>query len=320
LTSYGFFVEDLASLSPAKGVLPYTVSSPLWSDNAGKERFLVLPADGAVEFSLLDSWELPQETVLIKHFYFADDLSEPTGPRRVIETRLLINEGEEWNGYIYLWNDAQTEATKIVAGTFVDVEYLNTDGSTYQGPYVVPNSNQCKNCHSNDDRNQPIGATTRQLNIEVTRDGVLVNQISWLAKQGVFSGSLPDLDNAPVLAAPDGLASLDARARSYLESNCGHCHRAGGDGGTSGLVLLADEINLTAVGLCKKPVAAGSGSGGLLYDIVPGSPEESIMLYRMKSLDPQIKMPEITNLRVPEDGVELITEWILSLEPEDCGN
>ena len=318
LSSYGFFQGELAELVPSENVLPYTVISPLWSDNAAKARFIVLPEGGKIDFDPVETWSFPQGTTIIKTFLFPEDLREPLGPRRIIETRLLVHEGPEWKNYTYIWNEEQTEARKLVAGTFVDISYLDSEGDSFKGTYVIPNTNQCKNCHSNDDRNRPIGPSARQLNTTVERDGRDINQILWLEGLGIFSEVLPDLAEIHALVDPAGSVSLDSRARSYLDSNCAHCHRPGGDGGTSGLVLLSSAPSLTSLGLCKKPVAAGSGSGGLLYDIVPGKPEESILLYRMQSLDPQVKMPEIPNLLVDEFGVELIREWILAMEPVDC--
>src|SRR5690606_7456947 len=44
LSEYGLFVgDDLSALAPATGVYPYTVVSPLFSDFAGKARFMYLP-------------------------------------------------------------------------------------------------------------------------------------------------------------------------------------------------------------------------------------------------------------------------------------
>jgi hypothetical protein len=43
----------------------------------------------------------------------------------------------------------------------------------------------------------------------------------------------------------------------------------------------------------KPPVAAGKGTGNLAFDIVAGKPNESILLYIMKHLEPDIVMPEI---------------------------
>jgi hypothetical protein len=46
---------------------------------------------------------------------------------------------------------------------------------------------------------------------------------------------------------------------------------------------------------------------------VPGNPDKSIMLYRMKSLDPGIMMPESGRALADEAGIKLITNWIDSL-------
>jgi hypothetical protein len=66
-------------------------------------------------------------------------------------------------------------------------------------------------------------------------------------------------------------------------------------------------------GIFKPPVAAGKGSGDLEYSIVPGHPENSILLYRMMSNDPGIMMPEVGRSVVHEEGVALISEYIAGL-------
>ena len=40
-------------------------------------------------------------------------------------------------------------------------------------------------------------------------------------------------------------------------------------------------------GYINPPIAAGKGSGNLKFSIVPGSPQESIMIYRYNSIDPE---------------------------------
>ena len=64
--------------------------------------------------------------------------------------------------------------------------------------------------------------------------------------------------------------------------------------------------------------AAGPGTGGHDYDIVPGHPEESILVFRISSTDPEIKMPELPNKIVDKRGVELVSEWITGMTPEGC--
>ena len=145
-----------------------------------------------------------------------------------------------------------------------------------------------------------------------------MSQLDWLHGRNIFdTEASPTAKNA--LVDPFGDAPLEQRARAYLDANCSHCHRAGGNGGPSGLVLLASETEATKLGVCKAPIAAGPGSGDRLYDIVPGRPDDSILVLRMESTNPEVKMPEIPN-RFPHDsGVELIRAWISNMPEQDCG-
>jgi len=47
--------------------------------------------------------------------------------------------------------------------------------------------------------------------------------------------------------------------------------------------------------------------------VVPGHAEDSILLYRMNSLDPGIMMPESGRALADEPGIQLITDWINQL-------
>jgi hypothetical protein len=68
------------------------------------------------------------------------------------------------------------------------------------------------------------------------------------------------------------------------------------------------------LGVNKPPVAAGRGSGGHKYDIVPGQPEASILYHRMASTDPGVMMPELGRQRVHEEALALIHDWIQAME------
>ena len=108
-----------------------------------------------------------------------------------------------------------------------------------------------------------------------------------------------------------------ARARAYLEVQCAHCHALDGPAAASGLSLRFEDPEGAALGVCKRPVAAGRGSGGLDHDVVPGRPEASILFHRMASREPDVMMPELgRNLR-DEEGMALVRDWIASL-PGTC--
>ena len=114
-----------------------------------------------------------------------------------------------------------------------------------------------------------------------------------------------------------GSASLEERSRAYLDSNCAHCHNAAGAADTSGLHLNIDAPLDQYFGICKSPVAVGRGSGDRPYDIYPGQPDDSILIYRMQHTDPAIAMPELGRSTVHTEGVALLSDWIASL-PGSC--
>ena len=97
--------------------------------------------------------------------------------------------------------------------------------------------------------------------------------------------------------------------------NCANCHQLGGPAQTSGLFLGFDQMNSKALGIMKPPIAAGRGSGIHKYTIVPGYPEESIMVYRINSTDPGIMMPELGRKLIHKEGLALIRQWIKEMNP-----
>jgi len=318
LSDYCFFEGEMKELAPAKGVVPYDVAAALWSDHAAKQRLIVLPAGKKIGFDAGEEWQFPLGTILVKTFSFYDDFRDPTSPRHILETRLLTLGETGWVGDVYRWNDEQTEAVRMVAGERVDVSYIDESGEAAQEEYLVPNTNQCKSCHERNDEITFLGPITPQMNRPVTAGGESVNQLDHLAAQGLFDTALPAAESLSAFPDPFGDGPLDERARGYLHANCSHCHRPGGGGGSSGLVLLAWEKFPAKNGVCKSPAAAGAGTGGFQWDIVPGHPEQSIMVYRMSSSDADIKMPELPN-RIPDKkGVALISEWISGMDPNTC--
>ncbi len=319
LSEYGFFVGPMHELNPAEGVFPYTVNSPLWADNAEKGRFIVLPPETQITFSDTDDWVFPLGTTIIKTFYFDMDHTKDNGPYKIVETRLLVLYADGWKSHIYVWNEEETEAYRSVVGADVWLDLITADGTTVKQRYLVPNKNECGNCHERDDILLPLGLVARQMNTSIDHEGASVNQLALMESSNMFDGSLPASDSYPTLIDPyDPTGDLDWRARSWLDANCAHCHRPGSGGGSTGLDLRSTVTNPTKLGVCKSPVAAGSGTGGNTVDINPGNPDESILMYRISSLDPEIKMPELPNLQVDVQGEQLIREWILAMEPPGC--
>jgi len=114
--------------------------------------------------------------------------------------------------------------------------------------------------------------------------------------------------------------NIHDRSMAYLDINCGHCHNPDGAGSTSGLTLMADSELGLKLGVYKATVSAGGGTGGHTYSIVPGNPDESIMVYRMSSTDPGAMMPEVGRRLVHDEGVALIADWIREMEVSESGD
>lgn len=311
LSEFGFFSGDIRKLEPVDGVIPYTLNSPLFSNYAEKLRFVRLPPGQAAVYNDSIVFEFPVGTVFIKNFYFPKDFRRPDGDRKIIETRLLVRLEAGWEAWPYIWNDEQTDAIYDPAGETKTVSYTDRSGKKVTTPYAIPNKNQCKGCHIRDQKMLPLGLSARQLNGEFKYQTERMNQLEYW-KRAKLIGGFGEVVNVPKLAVWDDLSSgdLNSRARAYLDANCGHCHSRKGPANTSGLFLDIMEKNASHLGVNKAPVAAGRGAGNLQFDIVPGQPQNSILVYRMKTNDPAIAMPEIGREQVHKEGVALIEEWI----------
>jgi uncharacterized repeat protein (TIGR03806 family) len=312
LSGWGLFSDGAAQV-PVAGVVPYDLNAPLFSDFAAKHRFIRLPEGGQMTLAADGMFEFPVGTVLVKTFAFAHDLRDPGLGERLIETRLLVHESTGWQAYVYQWDEQATDATLTQVGARVPVSFVDESGATKDITYRVPNRVQCENCHGGVRPSHPLGPSLQQLDKVV---GV-TNQLDDFVGRGMLA-SIP-AGRAPFPDPEDASADLTARARAYLHANCSHCHREGGAAQQSGLWLDRAQTDPIRIGVCKPPVAAGRGSGGRHVAIMPGSPDESIIIFRVESEEPGIKMPELPAVLSHPAGASLLREWIASMPANDCG-
>ena len=335
LSEWGLFQGELRQLQPVDGVVPYDLNTPLFSDYAHKFRTMSLPPGEAAPYNPDQVFALPVGTVISKTFYFEDseiesiDGSAPSASpdgRRLIETRILVHTDDGWLGLPYVWDEAMTEARLKIAGAGFLIVRNDALGGTRELHYAVPDMNQCASCHvtnaaEHENAMTPIGPAARHLNRDYAyADGTTENQLTHWQSIGFLSDA-PAPETAPrhaVWNEPE-TGSVDERARAYLDANCAHCHSPTGPARTSGLNLRSDVAGRPHWGVCKTPVAAGRGSGGFSYDIVPGNPDRSILFFRMASVDPGIMMPEIGRSVEHTEGVALMRQWIASLEGSCAG-
>lgn len=337
LSEWGVLRAKNGVLELSEGATPYDLATPLFSDYALKLRTISLPEGETAAYDPDDVFALPVGTIISKTFYYETDgenkVVRAQGTRaakdgaltlrgvRLIETRILAHREAGWIALAYVWNEAQTEATLKRTGEVVPLTLARADGRREDFAYLVPNANQCAGCHATNNTTRvihPIGLKARHLNKPSTFNPGF-NQLDYWKISGLLDSSDEQDAGAPKNAIwGDENFSLDARARAYLDANCSHCHSKVGPADTSGLDLRPSTPLGPSFGYCKSPIAAGGGSGGRPFDIVPGHPEQSITVFRMETRDPAAMMPELGRAVTHEEGVALISEWIAKMNGS-CG-
>ncbi len=294
LEEFQFFIHADAQL-PTEGVIPYRLNTPLYSDGAEKLRFVYIPegkravadGDGLLKF--------PVGSALIKTFAFGEGED-----RRLIETRVLLHRADGWLALPYKWNEEQTEARLAIAGARLPITTPGGEEISYR----IPNKNQCKECHGLDDEVVLIGPKARNLSSE---------WLSEMVSRGLLDTVPEGANTLPVWENREHLP-IEASARAYLDVNCAHCHQPGAMASNSGLDLRWEQNDPTKIGMFKRPVAAGRGSGGYEFSIVPGDPAKSIMVHRMGSVESGVAMPELGKATVDKDGLAVVGRWIAEME------
>lgn len=289
LSDYGFFADGAGQI-PAAGVTPYAVTTPLWSDGAEKLRFVYVPPGLKAKAQGEGLLDFPVGSALIKTFKLEG---------RLVETRVLLHRADGWVALPYRWNEEQSDAVLVLGGA----RFPAKTPAGISISYAIPNKNQCKECHSLNGVLAPIGPKARNLSA------------AWLAdfrKAG-------HLDAVPKVARRVPEWSLRAQvpvadaARGWLDANCAHCHNPGGIASNSGLFLNWEEREPVRFGVMKRPVAAGRGSGNLEFDVVPGDPDHSILVYRLESLEGGIAMPELGRSSRDPAGEAVVRAWIAGM-------
>lgn len=318
-------------------VVPYDLNSTLFSDHALKQRAIYIPPGQSAQYQPEDAFELPVGSVIIKNFYFPADFRAPDQDRTLIETRLLIRYPEGWQGWPYIWDAEQKDATLSPAGEVRPISFVNVDGAPRTANYLVPQHVQCEACHGKlaPGKTKPdvvlLGIKARHMNrVHDYGEGVgSKNQLTYLAERGWLTGAPPPeaiyaaydyrpIEQAGVGAIPAG--DVPRAARDYLDVNCAHCHGPSGvQGVTSQLFLNHDNQDAFRLGVCKRPGSAGAGNGGLSYDIVPKDPEKSILYFRMHTTEVGAMMPLLGRSLEDTHATELIYRWIAEMDLPPCG-
>jgi len=318
LSKSGLFAS-VKDHQPAQGVRPFAVNSRQWQDGATAEHWIGMPGTSAATLHAtgkpipgLVSWHnfrmhFPKDAVLTRTLSLAE---------RHVETQLLHYDGLEWRAYTYAWRDDQTDADLVPA----DGAEKEVRAGKQRRNWQFQSRSQCLSCHDNQSQ-YALAFEPEQLN-RIGADGR--NQLVALTEEGFIRRAdkddkpLPPFDAAAVkseakLADPsDESQPLEARARSYLHANCGHCHSEHG----GGAVALRFGFPTAVAAMKSIDVRPTRGDFGLpdARIVKRGDPYASTLYFRM-SKHGRDRMPHIGSEVPDEAGLELIGKWIESLKP-----
>ncbi len=307
LSAAGVF-HDTASLTSHEGVVPYELNLPFWSDGAAKRRWFALPdTTSVIRFEPSSAWTFPTGMVWIKHFDLLMTNGEPASARR-IETRLLVKNGSGAGGYgvTYRWGSSQTDAA-LVPAAGLDEDLLLADGGTIRTQrWRYPSRQECLSCHQS--ASFALGFDTLQLNRDAQyAPDDLTNQLRRLSTAGYLHTNVASTFALLALAhLTNTEASVEYRARSWLQANCANCHFPGGP------VPAAFDARFTtplhSAGILEGALANDFGD---IHQRVarPGVLSNS-MLYTRANVRGVIQMPPLASSVVDTQGVAMLAAWI----------
>ncbi len=290
LSDIGLFKDDMHELKPVNTVKIYELQTELFTDYSNKTRFLSIPEGESMKYIDDEFPDFPDNTILTKTFYYYNDERDHSQGKKIIETRVLIKKSGVWEIGNYLWNDAQTDATRIENSHIVPVTWINEFGESTSINYEVPDYTSCVDCHQKDGVRTPLGPKLRNMN--VNHNGV--NQLQHFIDEGLLTNVE---EGTEVLILPkwdDEQYTDEQRSRAYLDVNCAHCHMPGGfyDLQFGGGLDLRYEIRMSGTGIFEKRDA---------------------IITRMHSDIPGYGMPYIGTTIKHTEGIALIEDWLNSL-------
>jgi mono/diheme cytochrome c family protein len=137
--------------------------------------------------------------------------------------------------------------------------------------------------------------------------------LATLARRGLLRGLPPSLlDRPPRIAADDATSRA---ALGYLHGNCGHCHNEGALGGVElSLAQKAaasrESAELALASLVGHASRFRPRDAAAVQRVVPGRPESSVLVARLKTTNPSARMPPLGVQVADREGIGLLERWI----------
>ncbi len=319
LSGSGAFANTPARTA-ATGFIPYNPNAALWSDAAQKSRYLAIPNNGGlitpdeqIGFTTNNFWTFPAGTVFVKNFDLVVDETNTNVPLRRLETRLLVRDinGAVY-GVTYKWRADNSDADLLATSLSENILITNATGVRTQTWYY-PSPADCLTCHT-PQSGYVLGINTRQLNGSMTypATGNSDNQLRTLNRLGLLNPAFNETNIASLtkmFALTNTGASLELRARSYLDANCAQCHRPGGVGITFDARFDTPLASQNLVGT----LASSSLGIDNAHIVQPRDIWRSVLHVRMNTATNIYKMPPLARSLIDANAVQVVGDWINSL-------
>jgi uncharacterized repeat protein (TIGR03806 family) len=322
LSGTGAF-SNTTNRTAANGLIQYVPNTPLWSDAAVKTRYMAVPNNGGavtpdeqIKFTPTNSWTFPAGTVFVKNFDLVVNETNASVPLRRLETRLLVrdNNGGVY-GVTYKWKADNSDAVLLTTGTNELITITNASGVRTQ-TWTYPSPQDCLTCHTPWD--EVLGVNSRQLNGNQTYSatGVTDNQLRTLNRLGMFypainEGAINGFEKLSALTNTS--ASLEERARSYLDANCAQCHQPANTAGIHANFDARYDTPLAQQNITNAPAITGLGISDNACVVKSRDIWRSVMYYRLNTNNTAIMMPPLARSIIDTNAVQVLTDWINSL-------
>jgi len=254
LTDYKMYEGTLSDLKPANGYVLYEESSALFTDSCEKQRLIMIPTGTKMTANSSGLPVFPEGTVVAKTFYYINDKQNTASKKQIIETRVLIYTKSKWIGGTYEWNTAQTEATLLINGDSIPVNWKDENGKSHSIEFKIAKESDCFTCHKSNGQIAPIGPQIKFWNRDVNRDNKTINQLTYFQNIGILNTIDAKLQ-ASFVKVPDysnPTNTIADRARSYLDANCAYCHSDLGFASTYSVLRLNYELELDKTNIKAK--------------------------------------------------------------------
>jgi uncharacterized repeat protein (TIGR03806 family) len=223
LSDYNIFAGNPSALSPANGFHLYEPATGLFTDYAEKQRLIKVPPGKTITAVNDGLPRFPDGTMLVKTFYYFIDKRDTAKGKRLIETRLLIKNNNQWMAGTYVWNKEQTNAILVITASNTPVSWIDEKATARNVSYHIPGPGDCASCHNANNALMPVGIKVRNLNVTVVRNNNSINQLQYLQYAGIMSPVDPQ-QFSTLPAWQNEKHTIEERVRAYLDVNCAHCH------------------------------------------------------------------------------------------------